>query len=550
MSRQGGWQVQRPAPRYQSCVGALAAFVVVMLATAVVGCSTDQRTADDTDAPPAQDEHPISADGSGGTLRLGLVGPDTIDPEKIVPTDPNELIPVDLLFDGLTALDPETNTAVPALAASWENGPDLRSWTFTIRDDANFSDGTPVTAVDVKFSLERLAKRGDASFPGSRLEVIDGMREYARGEATDVRGVIVVTDKKLVITTREPFPQLPELLAAPSYGISSLAAFQRADLTQFPVTSGPFHVVDRDVLARSPGSKAKLDRVELVRFPGQEEAYQAFREGKVDWVIVPNGRVDEARADYGDQAMAPLPGELFFGMNLSDSRFSDVRFRQAIVKSVDRESLVRELLPGRSFMNGIVPPGIPGSVTDACGEACSYDPDAARRLLAEAFPSGQVPAVEISVEEPTSGSVPEKALADGIAAQLNEVGIPATVATRPLLEHRHLAVGGRLQLFYYGWFGMYPDPDAFLTAMFASESRDNVTGFNDPRVDAELAAARALTSREQRLERYAAIERAVLGQVPLMPLAGFRVNAVIGSSVHGFRTRVDGTFVAEDVWVG
>lgn len=520
------------------------------MVASVAGCSSERPSTTRDDAAPGRVGEERVADGSGGTLRLGLVGPDTIDPEKIVPTDPNELIPVDLLFDGLTALDPETNTAVPALASGWQAEPDLRSWTFTIRDDANFSDGTPVTATDVKFSYQRLVKRGDASFAGSRLEVISGAREYAQGEADEVVGILIVNDKKLTITTREPFPQLPELLAAPSYGISSLAAFQRADLTQFPVTSGPFRVIDRDVLAKAPGSKAKLDRVELVRFPSQEDAYQAFRDGNVDWVIVPNGRAEEAGRELGDTAMAPFLGELFFGINLTDPRFGDVRFRQAIVKSVDRRALLADTLPGRTFLDGVVPPGVPGFEQDACGEPCAYDPEAARRLLAELFPEGEVPSVEISVEDPGPSQIPERALADGIAAQLNAVGIPATVVTRPLLEHRHLAVGGKLQIFYYGWFGMYPDPDAFLTPLFSSSSRDNVTGFNSPGIDAELAAARTLAPREERLARYGAIEKAVLAQVPLLPLGAFRTNAVIGSTVHGYRPRVDGTFVAETVWVG
>ncbi len=524
--------------------------VVFALCSGLVACSSDRSGPPAGDAAPEDGGEEIAADGSGGTLRLGLVGPDTIDPEKIVPTDPNELIPVDLLFDGLTALDPETNTAVPALAAEWKSEPDLWAWTFTIREDANFSDGSPVTAVDVKFSLERLIKRGDASFAGSRLEVIDGAREYARGDAPGVSGIIVVTDKKLTITTREPFPQLPELLAAPSYGISSLAAFQRADITQFPVTSGPFRVIDRDVLAKAPGSKAKLDRVELLRFPSQEQAYQAFKDGKVDWVIVPDSRADEAARELGDAAMAPFLGELFFGINLADPRFADVRFRQAIVKAVDRRALVGDTLRGRTFVDGVVPPGVPGFVEDTCGEPCAHGPDEARRLLAEAFPDGGVPTVEIAVEDTAANPVPERALADEIATQLNAVGIPATVVARPLLEHRHLAVGGQLQIFYYGWFGMYPDPDAYLTPLFSSTSRDNVTGFNSPGVDAELAAARTLVAREERLERYAAIEKAVLAQVPLLPLAAFRTNAVIGRSVHGYMPRVDGTFVVEQVWVG
>ena len=107
-----------------------------------VACSNDDADA----APPGVDPAVVSdpavvheEEGSGGTLRLALVAPDTIDPAQIVPTDPAEVITADLLFDALTAIDPETSEAVPALAERWTTNDDLTEWTFELRPDATFT---------------------------------------------------------------------------------------------------------------------------------------------------------------------------------------------------------------------------------------------------------------------------------------------------------------------------------------------------------------------------------------------------------------------------
>src|SRR5439155_6718435 len=99
----------------------------------------------------------------GGTLRLGIERPESLDPAAISPGSQSELLVADLLFDGLTHVDDTAVVATPAIASAWTADADQKSWQFTLRPGARFSNGRTVTATDVKYSLERVSKKGGTS---------------------------------------------------------------------------------------------------------------------------------------------------------------------------------------------------------------------------------------------------------------------------------------------------------------------------------------------------------------------------------------------------
>ena len=98
-------------------------------------------------------------------------------------------------------------------------------------------------------------------------------------------------------------------------------------------------------------------------------------------------------------------------------------------------------------------------------------------------------------------------------------------------------------VFSFGWVGIAPTQDAYLAPLFRSTSPDNVTGFNSPDIDAQIAAARANPDDQARQAAYTWIERQVLSASTLVPLAQLRTNQVVADRVHGWSTRLDGTYV-------
>jgi ABC-type transport system substrate-binding protein len=120
---------------------------------------------------------------------------------------------------------------------------------------------------------------------------------------------------------------------------------------------------------------------------------------------------------------------------------------------------------------------------------------------------------------------------------------------RPFEEYRAFVTSGQQALFTFGSVGVAPMQDVYLTPLFRSTSPDNVTGFRSADIDAQLAQARADGDPASRVAKFDWIQRQLLNQSLLVPLAQLRTNQVVADRVEGWSTRLDGTFVVDDVWV-
>jgi len=471
----------------------------------------------------------------GGTLRLGIARLPSLDPADSTPESPSASIAADLLFDGLTEVVSGADSASPALAERWETPDGGVTWRFILRGDALFADGRPVTAADVEASLDRVIARGAASLTAARLEAV-----------ADVR---VVDPATVEVVLERPMASLPEVLAAPAFGIVPAAA-ATGTLDLATGASGPFRlaVLDGDVvrLVRARDGAALLDGVDLHQFDELAAAYDAFQAGDLDWTLVPPARAESAAEDHGTDGFVPFQAELFFGFNLADPTFADARFRRAIVTAVDRAAVVRAVYFGFAEpLDAIVPVGVPGHDATRCGAGCRHDPDLARSLLAEVFPAGGVPEVVIDHEDGPD----ETALAQAVEQQLEAVGIPAALRPHPRDGFGEFAVSGQQALVRLGWIGVAATPDVYLHPLFRTGGTDNVTGFSDPIVDLLLeASARALDPAE-RLRLLGEAEVAILSAAPIVPIAQFRLLSVSAPAVQDLDIDVGGTFDAPAVWL-
>lgn len=523
----------------------LSAVIVLALVAGMAACTgEDART-------------PATTEGGfrqGGTLRLGVSGLSTLDPARVVPTEQAEMIAADLLYDSLTT---DANPAEPDLAESLEPSEEHRTWRIVLRE-RTFSDGSPITAADVKFTLERLARQGSTSLAGNRLDIVAGYQAFAVDQtATELAGVRVVDGRTLEISLDVPYSQLPELLGSPLYGIVPRAAAQAAGdrFGEQPVGSGPYRFAGRDGsvvrLERTPGAAGDTvgpDVVELVGFDTIAGSYAAFEAGQVDWSLVPSDRetLERAAATYGDDAFVPFGAELWFGINQNDPAYADVRFRRAIVAAIDRERIARTVFPGRTPLRGLVAAGVPGVGDDACSAVCPYDPAGARALLAEVFGGGPV---TTTVVLDTYDDPQQVAVINAITADLQAVGIPVEHRVKTFDEYRSFVVSGEPDVFSFGWVGINPTQEAYLGPPFLSGSRDNVVGVRSESVDATITRARATADAATREQLYREVEQRLLGDGVVIPITQLMTNQVISSRVQGFVGRLDGTFDVTAVWL-
>jgi oligopeptide transport system substrate-binding protein len=554
MSSEDGGRA-RFTPRRVITVGVL---VVLVVLAALGSC---QRGPDEP-RPPAGDERLQRGEPAettepqrGGVLRIGLERPRHLDPALTQPVPQSELIMADLLFDTLTTFDPETGGPLPALAESWEASDDLRVWTFRLRPDATFADGgAPVTSVDVKYTLERIARPGSGSPSSVQLEPVAGFQEFSvRGEAEELSGVRAADAHVVEIELSEPLADLPLLLSSPVFGVVPRALVE-ADPEAFdrrPLGSGPFRLESRDddtlELVRAAGSPALLDGVTVRFFDAMEDAFEAFAAGELDWTLVPTDLVEVAEERYGGAAEAvPYRAELFYGFNLADPKFADERFREAIVLAVDAAAVVDQAYAGTLLpLAGVVVSGVPGHQDDACGGGCDHDPERARALVAEVFGDEPVPEVAIDFDEGSR----QAEVAAVMAAGLEAAGIPAALRGRPFAEYQEFVAGGGQELFRLGWAGGYPAAHAYLAPLFRTGSPDNVLGLSVSEFDEGLEAARREADAEARHDRYRGLERLVMARFPLVPLGQFQTHTLMGRSVRGLELAVTGTFDSTRVWL-
>lgn len=517
----------------------------LLAAAACSGSDGEAAPATTAETGPGTTAEPVPP---GDTLRLGVTSLDHLDPAYVLPSDQSGMVALDLLYDGLTAWDPDAGAAVPALAEGWEADPTQQLWRFTLRADATFADGSPVTAADVKSSLERLARMGVISLAGVRLEPLVGYRELADGTAEDIAGLQAVDDRTLAVALTEPRASLPELLSSPLYGVVPEDVVEADPLTfdVEPVGSGPYRFDRRDgerVHLVANEGRALVGRVVLERFAGPTEAYAAFVDGRLDWSVVPAADLDDAADAHGADAVVPFTTQLLYGFDLSDPHLADVRFRTAISKAVDRDALLAEVLVAAAPLDSMVPPGVPGRAEGGCGDVCAHDPDRARALVAEVFGEGPVPAVAVDVyDDPL-----ERAVGERVVASLQGVGIPAELVVRSYDDHLTALAAGDVQVFSFSWVAVAPDVDAYLGALFLSDSPDNVSGLADGLVDLAIRGARAEPDRAARLGQYADVDRLVSALVPMAPIAVHQTPVVVADRVDGFTARPDGTFVVEAV---
>jgi ABC-type oligopeptide transport system substrate-binding subunit len=487
----------------------VAMLVVVVAASSFVACRK-------TGSPPPT---PLAA------FRVGVVEPASIDPAKAATVD--ELLIADQLFDGLTAWSPTTGQPQPSVASAWTTSADGLHWEFTLRDDATFSDGKPVTATDVSITLDRIRTEATASSVRDLLE--------------SVAGITAVSEHLLRLELSAPWADLPSALANPAFGIVPSTIGE--EIATIPVGSGPYRVERRSSKTLSlrsvKGRGAKVDRVEVRFFADRGASYRAFLGRQLDWSQVPSDRVDEAAARYGRALFRPYAAELFYAFNLRSPKWADKRLREAVVRAIDRQAIVDKVYGGSVLpMTGVVGAGIEGHAADACGGACSPDVERAKALVAEVRGDGAAPDVSIDFESDTTQS----SVAEAMKAALENVGFAVTLRGKPLDEYQKFAVSGQADFFRLGWVPAYPAADAYLHPVFASGSPNNLPGFSVTAIDDLLRAARATNDAPSRAGIYTQAESAILSELPVVPIAQFEFHAVASSRTRGVELGVMGTF--------
>jgi oligopeptide transport system substrate-binding protein len=326
--------------------------------------------------------------------------PQTFDPAfAAAPPDTDA---VRALFEGLTDFDPQTLAPIPAVATRWESSHDGRVWTFYLRDNARWSNGENVTAQDFVRSWERTLKIGPLAPHTELLANIEGAVPSI--SAPHSFGARAINEHVLQVTLQRADSGFPALVAHPVFRPVKVATAESTNRLESHelISNGAFLLSaaerDRVQLERAKtywdDASVALDRVTFVNTASAEDALSAYQAGEID--AVTNAPFEplalKLLAPYKDFHRETFGALTYYAFNTSHEPFDDVRVREALALTIDRERVSRDDLGGSTEpAEKFLPDAMSGEkpVVDKA-ELLSHDVNKAKALLEEAgYPNGE-----------------------------------------------------------------------------------------------------------------------------------------------------------------
>jgi ABC-type transport system substrate-binding protein len=462
----------------------------------------------------------------GGSLILLFRDPPTFDPH--LAEDSISGLFVNEIFGGLVTIEPFNFSVVPDLAESWEVSEDGTVYTFYLHPDAKFHDGKPVTAQDVKWSLERVTNpEVQSPVADTYLNDIVGVEEKLNSQATDIEGVRVIDDRTVEITIDAPKAYFLAKLTYPTAFVLDRSNVEgNDDWIRSPNGTGPFKLAEYTVgetirLARNEYyhlGPPHLDDVEMILSGGSSLILYENDETHVSGV----GLADVERILDPSSPLNPqvhtYPASFstsYIGLNVNEPPLDDPKFRKALNLAVDRETIAEVVYegavrPGKT----ILPPRFPAYNPNL--DPYPYDPEAARQLLAESKYGDDLenlPRLTLSISGSLGAAVP-LGLEVMLQSWEQELGLQVEIQQTEWATFLQDVNDKRYQMFRLAWGADYPDPQNFLDILFHSHSQGNNTNYNSPEVDALLEQARVERDPGARVELYQQIEQMILEDAP------------------------------------
>jgi peptide/nickel transport system substrate-binding protein len=467
----------------------------------------------------------------------------TLDP---IHTDIGETVKVLVnLYDTLVTHHDTTADLVPSLAESWETSDDGLTWTFHLRRDVRFHDGSPFDAEAVVFSFERLLQK-------EHPYVFEAGRPY-QASFDMIETVEAVDPHTVVFRLRTPSAVFLQNLAMfPASIVSPTAVKKHKEAyREHPSGTGPFQLAkwNRDqqlVLEAFPQHWRGGPSLKHVIFLANRESATRLQQMKRGTAHIADD-LPPAELD----ALAEQPGIVVqeqVGMNVAYLSLQTEKppldrpdVRLAIAEAIDKEQFVRIVFAGHAVpAKTLVPPKMWGHHAKLIDHAVNVQ-QARQRMETAAREAGFSLPVKLTL---SVMSQPRPYLQQPIAAAsylkdaLKPIGIDVTVETRDVNQHFAYVTAGRHELALAGWSSDNSDPDNFLYSLLdpdnIHEHGNNLSRYNNPEVHRLLLAGQQELDAEKRLAIYHEVQEMVLDDVPVVPLSHSEIRIAQQNTVKGY----------------
>jgi len=524
------------------------------LALTLSACAQSQRSNDNG-----------SASGGGdtnGTFTFGAAGaPKLFDPYYA--TDGETFRVSRQIFDTLVGVKPGTAELAPGLATSWEPSSDGLSWTFTLRDGVKFTDGTPFNADAVCKNFERMFDQNSAGQVAAEYWQSNFVGFKDGKDPSLYKGCEAKDPTHAVIQVTRVTSKFPAVLALTSFSMQSPTAMDKGKANDVkaqgegfiypdyamkdPVGTGAFKLQKYDeanktvTLVRNDdywGDKAKVKTLVFKIIPDESTRRQELQAGSIDGYDLPNPVDWKGLKDAGNQLLVrPAFNILYLAFDPdANPKLKDLRVRQAIAYSLNRDQLVKTQLPeGAKTAIEFMPDTVSGYNTDVM--KYDYNPDKAKQLLKDAGAEGMT----LNFWYPTEVTRPympaPQKIHDALKNDMEAVGIKVTTTAKPWNGGYLDAVdAGTPQAWLLGWTGDYNAADNFIGTFFL-DPKNNFHTHSYPwgkALSDALTKADGVVDEGERDAAYKQINADIMSKyLPGVPISHSPPAIVVSKNVKG-----------------
>jgi peptide/nickel transport system substrate-binding protein len=486
----------------------------------------------------------------GGTLRFARAEDSTnLDPVT-TPFNANIWILMNV-YDQLVRVAPNGIELEPGLAETWEISEDGKTYTFRLRQGVTFSDGTPMKASDVKYSLERAANDPNQVWTFT----LTALQRDANGQAT---GITAPDDTTVVVELAQPWaPFLADVAMFNCSVISeAFAKGNEARLVEEMLGTGPFALAEwrkgeylsltKNPHYWDPGFPF-LDEVRVSVVPDDNSRVLQIQGGEIDAMYnVPASRVPELKQD-GNLKVIEFPSTYcqFVSFNLGVEPLDDPNVRLALSHATDRQTLIDIVLFGAGVeATSLLPRGalywndqLPGF---------PYDVAKAQEYLAASKAAGGF-TLELMF---LAGVVDDEQLAAALKDMWSQIGVEVTLVPSEQSVYYDAFSNVTFQSMVVYWTNDIIDPDELVSFSVLPESNNGFrTSYDNPEVIDLARSGAAEMDSDRRKEIYFRLQELYNQDVPMIPIFHKPFIDITTTTVHNFQHPPTGQWVWKKTWL-
>ena len=473
----------------------------------------------------------------------------TLDPAMA--TDLRSFKVIDNIYEGLVRYQDDSTEIEPSLAVSWKSSNGGKTWTFNLRKDVLFHDGTPFNAEAVVYNFQRQL---DPKHPLYRKDF-----GYAGFTFTNVETVKAIDNNTVEITLTQPYTPFLYNLAMPAASriISPKALKEhKDDIGKNPVGTGPFKFSswkDKKLILKKNdkywGDNAYLDELVFLAMDNAD-SLSKFKAGSVNMLgdFETETAVEIEDFSKGYLLLSPVMHVGYLAMNTEKKPFDNVDVRKAINLAIDKKKLVDTLFKGFAIVSKTsLPPSMWGhnsNLTDY-----EYDIKKAKELLAKAgYPNG------FEVNFWVRDKAINKKLVKSIKGDLEKIGVKLDVQTKGTSDFFKGVKTGEHELAKLAWYGDNGDPDNFLYVLFDEDNTvkgkaSNRAFLKDKTLHEIFIKAQQSSDKKERTRLYEEAQERIQQLAPWVHL--FHKQQVVGllEEVRGVIAHPTGTIRFHETWI-